>query len=61
MLVEASSDGSKMHLFRMAIDAASPVSWGVALALFGGGAFGLRAVWPRIDDAWAMAEAEVGK
>ncbi|MFO1116234.1 MAG: branched-chain amino acid ABC transporter permease [Beijerinckiaceae bacterium] len=58
MLVEAASDGSKMHLFRIAIDGASLVPWAAALALFFGGAFGLRAVWPRIGDAWALAEAE---
>lgn len=58
MLVEAASDGSKMHLFGMAIDGASPVPWLVALALFLGGAFGLKLVWPRIDDAWAEAQAE---
>lgn len=58
MLVEAASDGSKMHLFKMVIDGASPVSWLVALALFLGGAFGLKLVWPRIDDAWAAAQAE---
>jgi len=58
MLVEAASDGSKMHLFRIAIDGASPVPWLVAFALFFGGAFGLKLVWPRIDDAWAAAQAE---
>jgi branched-chain amino acid transport system permease protein len=58
MLVEAASDGSKMHLFKMVIDGASPVSWLVAFALFLGGAFGLKLVWPRIDDAWAAAQAE---
>ena len=57
MLVEAASDGSKMHLFKIAIDGASPVAWAVALALFFGGAFGLKLVWPRIDDAWGEAQA----
>ncbi len=58
MLVEAATDGSNMHLFKMAIDGASPVPWLVAFVLFFGGAFGLKLVWPRIDDAWAAAQAE---
>ena len=57
MLVEA-GDGSRMQLFGIAFDAASPLPWLVALALFFGGAFGLKLVWPRIDDAWAAAQAE---
>ncbi len=58
MLVEAASDGAKMHLFKIAFDAATPVPWIVALALFFGGALGLKLVWPRIDDAWGQAQAE---
>ena len=58
MLVEAASDGAKMHLFKMTFDGASPVPWIVALALFLGGALGLKLVWPRIDEAWAVAQAE---
>ena len=58
MLVEAASDGAKMHLFKIAFDAATPIPWIVALALFFGGALGLKLVWPRIDDAWGQAQAE---
>ncbi len=58
MLVEAASDGAKMRLFGLAFDGASPLPWLVAAALFFGGAFGLKLVWPRIDEAWAVAQAE---
>ncbi|MFT4097867.1 MAG: branched-chain amino acid ABC transporter permease [Rhodoblastus sp.] len=58
MLVEAASEGGRMQLFRIGFDAASPVPWLVALVLFFGGALCLKLVWPRIDDAWAAAQAE---
>ena len=58
MLVEAGSEGSRMQLFGIAFDGASPIAWLVALAVFAGGALGLKLVWPRIDDAWAAAQAE---
>ncbi len=60
MLVEAQTDGSKMSVFHIPMDGASFGPWLVATALFFGGAFGLRAVWPKIGDAWAAATAGMG-
>jgi branched-chain amino acid transport system permease protein len=58
MLVEAGADGSKMSVFRIPMDGASPLPWIVALGLFFGGALGLRAIWPRVEDGWAVATAD---
>ncbi len=55
MLVEAQSDGASTSVFHVPMDGASPLPWICALALFFGGALGLRAIWPKIGDAWASA------
>jgi branched-chain amino acid transport system permease protein len=60
MLVEAAIDGSKMSVFRIPMDGATPLPWIVATGLFCGGVFGLRAIWPKIGDAWAAATADAG-
>jgi branched-chain amino acid transport system permease protein len=58
MLVEAQSGGSRLEVFHVPIDGANPWPWLCAVGLFFGGASGLRAVWPRIGDAWALATAD---
>jgi branched-chain amino acid transport system permease protein len=58
MLVEAQSSGPMLSVFRIPINGASPWPWLVALILFLGGAWGLRAVWPRVSDAWTLAMAD---
>ncbi|MFV0280496.1 MAG: branched-chain amino acid ABC transporter permease [Rhodoblastus sp.] len=57
MLVAAAFSGPMVHLFGMTFSGASPVPWIIALAAFLGGAYGLKLVRPRIDEAWAAAEA----
>ena len=57
MLVDSSSDGTKTSIFHIPMDGASPLPWIYAVALFLGGAFALRALWPRVGDAWAAATA----
>jgi branched-chain amino acid transport system permease protein len=61
MLVEAATEGGKMSVLKIPMDGSSPAPWAVAAALFFGGVFGLRALWPKIGDAWALATAEVRK
>jgi branched-chain amino acid transport system permease protein len=58
MLVEAQSNGPMLSVFRTPVNGASPWPWLAALTLFLGGAWGLRAVWPRVGDAWAQATAD---
>jgi branched-chain amino acid transport system permease protein len=58
MLVEAPSAGSVLSVFRVTMDGASTLPWLVALALFLGGALGLRAVSPAIIEAFARASGE---
>ena len=58
MLVEARSGGSSFMMFRITMDGASVWPWLCAGVLFFGGALGLRAVWPSIGNAWALATAD---
>ena len=58
MLVEAPSGGSSFMMFRITMDGASLWPWLCAGVLFFGGALGLRAVWPSIGNAWALATAD---
>ncbi len=55
MLVEAQTEGSMLSVFRVPVDGASPMPWLVALVLFLVGALGLRAVAPKITEAFAKA------
>ncbi len=57
MLVQAQSEGPMTSVFGIAMNGASLWPWLAALILFLGGAFGLRAVWPRVSDAWGNALA----
>ncbi|MDE2364993.1 MAG: branched-chain amino acid ABC transporter permease, partial [Hyphomicrobiales bacterium] len=61
MLVEAQTDGSKLSVFHVPMDGASVAPWAIALVLFLGGALSLRAIWPKVGDAWASAQAEGAK
>lgn len=58
MLVEASSDGPMLSVFKIPMNGASPGPWAIAAVLFAGGVFGLRVLSPRIGDAWALATAD---
>jgi len=60
MLVQAASDGPQLSIFRIPMNGASPWPWLAALVLFAGGAFGVRAAWPRVADAWGRALAAPG-
>lgn len=48
-----SSEGPTLRVFYLTFDAASPVSWLVALVLAGGGILLTRMLWPRVSDAWS--------
>ncbi len=61
MLVEAATEGGKMSVLKIPMDGSTPTPWIAAGVLFFGGVFGLRALWPKIGDAWAVATAEVRK
>jgi branched-chain amino acid transport system permease protein len=58
MLVEAQSGGPMLSVFRIPMNGASIGPWLTALVLFLGGVLGLRALWPRVGDAWALAVAD---
>jgi branched-chain amino acid transport system permease protein len=55
MLVEAQTDGPMLSVFHVPMDGAQPLPWLAALVLLMGGALGLRAVAPKIADAFARA------
>jgi branched-chain amino acid transport system permease protein len=59
MLVEAASEGSSMQMFSIAFDAASPVPWVIALALFLGGAWLTYRLWPHVSGAWGDVLAKM--
>ncbi len=59
MLVEAQSGGPSLTVFRIPMNGAHPGPWGVAALLIVGGVLGLRAVWPRVSDAWGAATAGI--
>jgi hypothetical protein len=48
-----------MSVFGIAMNSNSIVPWIIAILLFFGGAFALRATWPRVQDAWGTALARV--
>jgi branched-chain amino acid transport system permease protein len=54
LLVKASS-GSAMVFFGIALDAASPLPWAVAMALTVGGFLAFRRTWPVVRNAWHEA------
>ncbi len=58
MLVDAPSDGPMLSVFKISMNGASPGPWLSGLILFFGGALSVRALWPRVGDAWALALAD---
>ena len=60
MLVDAASEGTKTSVFHIAMDGASAPPWIATVVLLVGGVLGLRAVWPKIGDAWAAATEPTG-
>jgi len=52
--------GAVMRLFGLSLDTSTPWPWLAASALVVGGALILRRAWPRVQDAWAGAEAAHG-
>jgi branched-chain amino acid transport system permease protein len=57
MMLHAQSDGPMLSIFKIPMSGASPMPWLTAAILSLGGVWGLRSVWPRIDDAWVRASA----
>lgn len=49
--------GTRMKLFGIAIDAATPWPWIAAIVFLVGGGFVARRMWPRVAAAWAFASA----
>ena len=47
--------GTRMKLFGIAIDAATPWPWIAAIVFLVGGGFAARRMWPRVAAAWASA------
>lgn len=60
MLVDAASDGTKTSVFHIPMDGASAPPWIATVVLLAAGVAGLRAVWPKIGDAWATATQSAG-
>lgn len=60
MLVDAGSDGTKTSVFHIPMDGASAPPWLATAALLVAGLAGLRAVWPKVGDAWAAATQPAG-
>jgi hypothetical protein len=54
-LATAPEAGTKMKLFGIGIDAATPWPWIVAVAFLVGGSFACRWTWPRVRMAWDSA------
>jgi branched-chain amino acid transport system permease protein len=50
--------GTRMQLFHVGFDAATPWPWLAAIALIGAGYLALRRIVPRVAAAWACAEDE---
>jgi hypothetical protein len=48
-----------MSFFGIPMNSNSILPWIVAVILFFGGAFALRATWPRVQDAWGTALARL--
>jgi branched-chain amino acid transport system permease protein len=58
-LVKSETEGPETSVFRIPMNTQSFVPWLVAVVLFLGGAFALRATWPRVQDAWGSALARL--
>jgi hypothetical protein len=58
-LVKAETEGPETSIFHIPMNSNSLLPWIVAIALFLGGAFALRATWPRVQDAWGSALARL--
>jgi len=56
-LVKSEAEGPETSIFHITMSSNSVLPWIVAIALFLGGAFALRATWPRVQDAWGSALA----
>ncbi|MEA2857753.1 MAG: branched-chain amino acid transport system permease protein, partial [Methylobacteriaceae bacterium] len=56
-LVKSETEGPETSVFRIPMNTHSFVPWIAAVVLFLGGAFALRATWPRVQDAWGSALA----
>jgi branched-chain amino acid transport system permease protein len=54
-LVKSEGEGPEMSIFHISMNTNSFWPWLVAVVLFLGGAFALRATWPRVQDAWGSA------
>ncbi|MBV9393259.1 MAG: branched-chain amino acid ABC transporter permease [Methylobacteriaceae bacterium] len=59
ILVKAETEGPGMSVFGIVMNSNSIVPWIIAIILFFGGAFALRATWPRVQDAWGVALARL--
>jgi branched-chain amino acid transport system permease protein len=58
-LVKSDTEGPETSVFNIAMNTHSLWPWLVAVVLFFGGAFALRATWPRVQDAWGSALARL--
>ena len=58
-LVKSEGEGPEMSIFHISMNTSSFWHWLVAVVLFLGGAFALRATWPRVQDAWGSAVARL--
>jgi branched-chain amino acid transport system permease protein len=56
-LVKSQTEGADFNFFGVAVRSDSFVSWAGAVVLCVAGVAGLRAVWPRVRDAWGAALA----
>jgi branched-chain amino acid transport system permease protein len=56
-LVKSETEGPETSVVRIPMNTHSFVPWIAAVVLFLGGAFALRATWPRVQDAWGSALA----
>lgn len=58
-LVSAQSEGADFNLFGLPVRSDSFVSWIAAIVCFAVGVVALRAVWPKVRDAWGVALASI--
>jgi len=61
MLVDAQSNGPMLTVFRIPMNGGSLWPWLTALIVFLGGALGLRAIRPRVSEAWVLAMTDKSK
>lgn len=58
-LVSAQSEGADFTLFGLPVRSDSYVPWAAAVVCFAVGIIVLRAVWPKVSDAWGVALASI--